>query len=217
MNPLTSAKSAIGILAIALVLTYRTTASSPEDIPMTMDAQMRAAEEAQRKDPAWKPALEQITQIQVGKNRNPGSVHNYCLNTDGNILACCGGKTEHGTEPAEIRVFSPEGKQVATWPLEETPQAICVAGKGEIFVAGGGRIIELDQKGKVVASAASPVANEPVVLGEAVEEMLKEMSRMNNGAKFDINAQRKQMKEQLEARRANVTGIAVTERDVFVC
>ena len=89
--------------------------------------------------------------------------------------------------------------------------------KGEIFVAGGGQIVRLDQKGKIVASAVSPVANEPVVIGEAIEEMLKEMSRQNNGRNFDINAERRRMKEQLEARRSNVTGIAVSERDLFVC
>src|ERR1039458_8517900 len=67
-------------------------AAEPEDIPMDYNAEMRAAQEAQRKDPAWRPKYQEIALIQVGKHGKGGSLHNYCLNTNGDILACCGGK-----------------------------------------------------------------------------------------------------------------------------
>lgn len=188
---------------------------------MSYEDEMKAAAEARRKDPAWKPVFPEIAQIKIGKSAKGGSVHNYCVNTDGNLLACCGGKfvrvldeqsgkTEDITEKAEIRVFSPEGKLTATWPVEKKLQTICVARSGAVFAAGSGMILRLDQGGKVMASAPSPVANEPVVIGEDIKKMLKEMNRSND-------AERKKMKDQLEKRRANFTGIAVTDQDVFVC
>lgn len=119
------------------------------------------------------------------------------------------GKTENVSEPCEIRVFSPDGKQVAAWPVENKLQAICVDRTGAIFGAGSGSIVRLDQDGKVVASATSPGNNEPVVISEEVEKMLKEMKRQND-------TERKKMKDQLERRRAEFTGIAVTYQDVFV-
>jgi hypothetical protein len=196
-------------------------AAATGNTPMDENAQIRAAEEALAKDPAWKPKYREIALIQVVKNSRGGSLHNYCLNTNGDILACCGGKfvrtvnedtgkTKDVSEPAEIRVLTPMGKPIVSWPMEEKVQAICVGRDGAIFAAGSGRILRLDQTGKVIASAASPVANEPVVMGQDIEEMLKSMHK-------DNDAERNTMKKQLERRRADFTGIAVTDRDVFVC
>ncbi len=195
--------------------------AAPEDIPMDYNAEMRAAEEAQHKNPAWKPKYQEIALIQVVKNGKGGSLHNYCLNTNGDILAACGGKfarvvdeqqgkTQDVSEPAEIRVISPAGNPIASWPMEQKVQAICVGHDGSIFAAGSGRILRLDQAGKVIASAVSPVADVPVVMGPDIDEMLKEMRQ-------DNPTQRRKMKEQLERRRADFTGIAVTDQDVFVC
>lgn len=191
-----------------------------EDIPMAPDAEERAAEAARKKDPNWKPALQEVAQIKIGKGNKGGSVHNYCLDASGNILACCGGKfqrivdasrgeTEEAKEPAEVRTYSPDGKLLKRWPLESKPQAICVAPDGSIFVAGDGRVVRLDQTGKVVASAPSPVAAEAVEVGEEIQEMLKGDGRLN---KKELQL----MKETLERRRTEITGIAATAKDVFI-
>ena len=196
-------------------------AAEPQDIPMDSNAEMQAAMAAQRKDPAWKPKYQEIALIQVGKRGKGGSLHNYCLNTNGNILACCGGKfvrmldeqqgrTQNVSDPAEIRVFSATGNPIASWPMDQKLQAICVGRDGAIFAAGSGRILRLDQTGKVIASAVSPVADAPIVMGPDIEVMLKQMHR-------DNDTERRKMKEQLQQRRADFTGIAVTDQDVFVC
>jgi len=196
-------------------------AAAPEDTPMDYNAEMRAAEAAQRNDPEWKPKYEEIALIQVNKHSKGGSLHNYCLNTNGDILACCGGKftrvvdeqqgkSEAVSEKAEIRVFSPAGNLVTSWPMEQMVQAICVSRDGAIFAAGSGRIVRLDQTGKVIASAVSPVADAPIVMGDDINQMLKDMHQ-------DNETQRRQMKANLEQRRADFTGIAVTDQDVFVC
>src|ERR1017187_6151000 len=196
-------------------------AAEPGDVAMDYNAEMRAAQEAQRKDPAWKPKYQEIALIQVMKRGKGGSLHNYCLNTNGNILACCGGnfvrmldeqqgKTQNVSEPAEIRVFSPTGNPIASWPVEQKLQAICVGRDGAIFAAGSGRILRLDQSGKVIASAVSPVADAPVVMGPDIDVMLKQMRR-------DNDTERRKMKDQLERRRDDFTGIAVTDQDAFGC
>jgi hypothetical protein len=94
-------------------------------------------------------------------------------------------------------------------PLEIQPGAIAVAKDGSIFVAGGGRILKLNATGEVLASAASPVADAAVSLNKEVIEML-EQSGQSSKEQLD------QMKASLTARRGEVTGLAVTERDVFM-
>lgn len=209
------------VLGSALALgSWAPRACSQEDIPMAPDVEERAAEAARKKDPAWKPALRELTTIKIGKSNHGGSVHNYCLDPQGNILACCGGsfnrildasqgRTESASEPAEVRVYSPDGRQLRRWPLEAKPQAICVAPDGSIFVAGGGRVVRLDSEGKVLASVPTPVASEAVEVGDEIKEMLKSDGRLNK-------TELKRMKEMLEQRRQEVTGIAVTAQDVFV-
>jgi hypothetical protein len=177
-----------------------------------------ATEEALRKNPAWKPTHREAPMIQVGKRGFSGSLHNYCLNLDGNILACCGGKywrvSEAGkrtevTEPSEVRVYGPEGKVIERWPLESMPQAIAVRKDGTIYVAGDGRVLKLDAHGKVLASAPTPVAGTAVSIGKDLESTLKGQNRLN---KQEIE----QTKKYLEGRRKDVTGLAVTDQDVFV-
>lgn len=68
---------------------------------------------------------------------------NFCLNAEGDILACYG---------AGVRVYSPRGELLKTLPLEIRPTAICREADGSIFVAGDGRLLKPDAAGKVLAS-----------------------------------------------------------------
>jgi len=100
-----------------------------------------------------------------------------------------------------------------TLPLDIKPEAICVAGDGSIFAAGDGKILKLDQSGKVIASADSPVAREAVVMDKEVEDMVKDTAKQTRSSYKDQLAK---MKTSLENRRSNVTGLAVTDQDVFM-
>src|SRR6267378_2326336 len=106
------------------------------------DAEQRAAAAAREKDPAWKPFCDEVGLIQIGDSKKPGTLKNFCLNSEGNILACFG---------AGIRVYSPKGELLKTLPLEIKPGAICAAKDGSVFVAGDGRLLKLDATGKVLA------------------------------------------------------------------
>jgi hypothetical protein len=138
--------------------------------------------------------------IQIGDKKKPGTLRNFCLDAEGNILACFG---------KAIRVYSPKGELLKTLPLEIQPDAICVAKDGSIFAAGDGRVLKLDATGKALASAASPIANDPVVITKEIEEMLKQSGR-------PIKEERERMLTSLEKRRTDVAGLAATEQDVFM-
>lgn len=177
--------------------------------------QQGAAEQARAKDPAWKPSCVEVGLIQVGDDKRPGSLKNFCLNAEGNILACFAPVQGEEQRPSEaepkpgIRVYSPAGELLRTLPLEIRPGAICVAEGGNIFVAGDGRLLKLDAAGKVLVSAVSPVAVEPVVVSKEMQEMLKESGRSNT-------EEVERLKGSMERRRRDVTGLAVTAQDVFV-
>ena len=189
--------------------------SEAEEMMSGYDAEQRAAAASRAKDKAWQPSCKQISLIQVGDSRNPGALKNFCLNKEGNILACFAGtgKASDPKNASGIRVYSPAGELLKTLPLEIKPEAVCVAGDGTIFAAGEGRLLKLDESGKVIASAASPVAKETVVMGQEVEDMVKEMTKQTKRSFKDELAR---MKTSLENRRSTVTGLAVTEQDVFM-
>jgi hypothetical protein len=179
----------------------------------SFQAQERAAATARAKDPAWKPSCQEVGLIQIGDSQRPGALRNFCLNADGNILACFAPNDTGGTSGADsspaVRVYSPAGERLKTLPLEIKPGAIAVAKDGSIFVAGDGQVLKLDAAGKVLARAASPVAHEPVVIGKEIEEMLKESGR-------PIQEELERMRISLEQRRSEVTGLAVTDQDLFL-
>src|SRR5882672_7229342 len=167
------------------------------------EAEQRAAAAAREKDVAWKPSCSEVALLQIGDSKKPGALKNFCLNAEGNLLACF---VPDGTGPKNapgIRIYSPKGELLKTMPLEIKPGAICVAKDGSIFVAGDGRVLKLDAAGKVLASAESPVAKETVTISKETEEMVNQMVKQT---KRPVKEELARMKTSLEQRRADVTG-----------
>jgi hypothetical protein len=208
------------IVALAALLTanfsgvLNSRAATQEDEATKMmqsyEQEQRAAEAARGKDAAWKPSCKEVNLIQIGS-----ALKNFCLNHDGNILACYAGNgsSSNSKNACGLRVYSPKGELLETMPLEIKPDAVCVAKDGSIFAAGEGRLLKLDATGKVLASTESPVAKLPVAINKEVEDMVKEMAKQT---KRPFKDQLAEMKAQLEKRRGEVTGLAVTEQDVFM-
>ena len=195
-----------------MVVTSRAAADDDESAMVTqVDEKVAAA--ARAKDPAWKPACTEAGLIQIGDKQHQGSLRNFCLNAKGNILACYAptniSKSVRDADQSGIRVYSPAGKLLQSFPLDIKPTAISVAEDGSIFVGGDGRLLKLNAEGKVLASIESPVAHEPVVITKEVQDMIKETRR-------PFQDEMARMKTSLELRRGNVTGLAVTDRDVFM-
>jgi hypothetical protein len=104
-----------------------------------------------------------------GCPRRPGALRNFCLNAEGNLLACFAPNDSAGTSGATqapaVRVYSPAGKLLKSLALEIKPGAISVAKDGSIFVAGDGQLLKLDATGQLLANAASPVATGGRIFG----------------------------------------------------
>lgn len=171
---------------------------------LAADPTERAEEAARAKDKAWKPATEQVATIDVGEGKPPGTLKNFCLDAEGKVLACYA---------SSIRVYSPEGKLLKTLPLEIRPGAVCVGKDGAIFAAGEGKLVKLDAEGKVTASAASPVAAEPVVISKELENSIAEQAKMTRRSAAEV---KQQMQTSLEGRRKEVNGLAAMGDDVFM-
>lgn len=170
-----------------------------------------------RSDPAWKPACEEVGVIHVAKGQTAGVLKNFCLNAAGHLLVCYApptatlkdGDGEAAAEGPAIRVYSPAGELLDTWPTEMRPSAICAAKDGTIYVGGEGRVLKLDANGKVLASVASPVANLPVDMGPEMLELLDPNLRSRP-------EELEKLRANLERRRGDVTGLSVTDQDVFM-
>jgi hypothetical protein len=80
-------------------------------------------------------------------------------------------------------------------------------------VAGDGRVQKLDAAGKVLATATSPVADEAVTISKEIEDMVLEQSKQTKRPFKEALAN---MKTSLERRRSEVTGLTVTDKDVFM-
>lgn len=176
--------------------------------------QRKKQEEAavRAKDPAWKPQFQETARIQVGNPSKGGSLKNYCLAPDGNVLACWAPKESKSSDPAGIRVYSPKGLYLKTFPLEIKPTAVA-ATKDHIFVAGEGALLKLDSTGRVLARAESPIVSVPLEIGEDVEAMIKDSAKRKGKS---IESERRRMRNRLAERRGTVTGLAATDQDVFL-
>ncbi|MCA9016566.1 MAG: hypothetical protein KDA77_14635, partial [Planctomycetaceae bacterium] len=96
---------------------------------------------------------EQIAVIEVGSKLIPGMrINTFCLDKAGNLLAAC------GSGPGEIRVFNPDGKLLETWNVPIAPDAINVDQDGTIYVAGSGKLLKLDDAGKILMTKEAPHA-----------------------------------------------------------
>lgn len=203
----------LGALAGALALAGLTVGCQwPESETTHRDyeEQLRAEARARAADPKWKPATERVAMIQAGiKGHRSNEVHNFCLHTNGQLLVCWGNRAAATKDPdASIRVLSPEGNLVASWPVPSTPQAIGVAADGTVYVGGGGQVHKFDAQGKLLASVETPVARQAVDLGKAALQKL--LGRILS------EADQAQYRNSLVRRKLAVTGIAVSGSDVFV-
>lgn len=203
-----------GIAGPGVVLCQAAETESSAQLAAAMSSyekQQAAEAKARAKDSQWKPACDEVGKIQVGNIKKPGALRNFCLNAEGNLLACYA--PESKKPESGIRVYSPKGELLKTLPLEIEPSAICVAKDGSIFVGGSGKLLKLDAAGKILATVDSPVAKVPTKLSAEIEKMLKEsLGDSNEG----LEKQKERMLQSLENRRSDVTGVAVTDQDVFM-
>jgi hypothetical protein len=111
-----------------------TLAASSKDVEEAAEsglgAEERAVAVARGKDPAWKPSCAEVGLIQIGDSKQPGALKNFCLNAEGNILACFvpndAANSSAGKNAPAIRVYSPKGELLKTLPIEIKAGVIAV-------------------------------------------------------------------------------------------
>jgi hypothetical protein len=74
-------------------------------------------------------------------------------------------------------------------------------------------VLKLDADGKVLASAASPVADKPVKLTKEMEDGLEQNAQLT---KRSVDQVRRETLTYLENRRKEVNGLAATDEEVFM-
>lgn len=131
--------------------------------------------------------------ISPAHDGQPIALNTFCLDTEGNILACVGGDTVSYVPSADgsvdtktvkaaklVQKYSPEGKLLQEIELDFKPTAINVAADGSVFVAGLGRVAHLSKEGKVIVVADSPhlgdVEEMRAKATKAAEEQMKMMT-----------------------------------------
>lgn len=120
---------------------------------------------------------------------NEANVHlvGYCLDVDGNLLAACSGK-----ETQEIRVFTPAGKRLKTWPLSITPLQIASAPNGHVYVAGQESILVLDSDGQELWARDCPY------LEQAKAEFELEKAKLETEIKASVEQQLLRFRSRLD-------------------
>jgi len=96
-----------------------------------------------------RPTHMQVGRLCESRETKAASLSCFCLNADGNILAC-------DESARAVRVVSPDDKLVTTWALPFAPQAVRKGENGLTVVGGEGQVALLDTEGKVVASRTLP-------------------------------------------------------------
>ncbi|MFA5193403.1 MAG: hypothetical protein WC740_22060 [Verrucomicrobiia bacterium] len=97
------------------------------------------------------PTHQQTAKIGVSSATKATRLCHFCLNPDGDILAC----DESG---GVVRVISPTDQLKATWRMPFPPQAIAVRGDGSCIVTGATKVVLVSRDGKELKTADLPVA-----------------------------------------------------------
>jgi sugar lactone lactonase YvrE len=92
------------------------------------------------------PTHKEVEGIGLTSEPNFGNLTTFCMDRDGNLLAC-------DSKVNEIKQISPSGKPLAKWKLEFGPNAIHACPDDTIYVAGKGKVAKLDKTGKVLKIA----------------------------------------------------------------
>ncbi|WCJ59596.1 hypothetical protein NXS98_00325 [Fontisphaera persica] len=185
--------------------------------------QARKLEKARNADSAWKPKYKEEKPIKV--TVKGGSVNNFCLSRDGQLLVCVGLSEVKDKGVCELQVLTPSGKLVKKVPLPFNPQAVCTDDQGFIYVGGGGKLCKLSSEHKILEEKPVPALQVPAEeqnkwkaqMKEELQRLRKEYAEMNpHLPKADLERMLQEAQKSVEKRRGDVTGLAVVGRDLFV-
>lgn len=114
-------------------------------------------------------------------------------------------------ESPTIRVYDSAGELTAEWKLPVPPEAINVGPKGDIFVAGQGKLLRLDGEGGITLERETPNMATAAQAARGIHQrvMDKRTKSLTDKAQLEIKIFKKRLAD-LQKR------IAVLDRDLFI-
>jgi sugar lactone lactonase YvrE len=180
-------------------------------------------------DPRFTATHEQVGTIAIPLGEQKAAIHSFCLDSQGQLLATCGGERvvsrrstegiqiETVKEPSGVCVIRPDGDLLDRWPLKMAPQAINVAPNGLVFCGGEGKLVKLSTTGSVLLEADAPnVAELPPLEPEDAGSQQGEDSQRglsDEERQTRIESLRKQLRHELDELRALHTRVRGRQLD----
>ena len=128
----------------------------------------------------------------------------FAVDADGRVLAGV------AAEKPMIRVYDPSGERTAEWKLPIPPEAINVGPKGDVFVAGQGVLLKLDDTGVIALEKPSPnMATAADAAADIKKRVLdKRAQLLSTKLQAEVNLYKKRLAEMEQK-------IADLDRDLF--
>lgn len=122
----------------------------------------------------------------------PVQLNTFCLDKDGNVLACVGGDSVQyvlnadGSQqvktistPQQLQVYSPDGALLRAVDLPFKPTALNTAADGSIFVAGVGKVAHVSADGQLLTTVDSPHIGDMDSFRQRIEDAAKKQMEEN--------------------------------------
>lgn len=156
---------------------------------------------------------EQSAVIKVGgEDAAPNSLHTFCLNSKGELLAGI------GAGPGEIQFYSPQGELLRSWPVPVKPEAINLNEAGELLIAGDGELLKLNDAGEIILRVEAPHAAAAKSGSEKMREQIVTQLKSRTAAYANmVNVYQKQIdtiseKDEEDQTAAETTRLAALKR-----
>jgi len=128
----------------------------------------------------------------------------FAVDEAGRVLAGVAGETPL------IRVYDPAGQRIADWKLPIPPEAINVGPKGDVFVAGQGKLLRLDKQGATTLERDSP---NMAIAAEAAEGIHKRVQdRLSKTQANKLQSEIRLFKRRLAEMEQKIADV---DRDLF--
>ena len=153
-------------LGVGIVLLAGITSGQGQQSLWSQIAGVFTGSQAPKKSPGTHQFTGTIAITAGGQNVE---IHTFCVDKKGRLLVASGGTQfvhkrlpsgeytmEQVEMPSSIHVFSADGKEEAVWRIDVTPQALAVGPDNSVYAAGMGKVVRLDESGKVLKMIESP-------------------------------------------------------------
>jgi len=163
-----------------------------------------AAEETKSTKATAEPTHEKLTAVKV-QGKNGHGIQTLCADSQGRVLALVAASRYFDSTvkntASEVRVLSPDGKQVESWTVPFHAQSLNVGPDGTVFVAGDGKVARFDRAGKELGQIELPHIAEQLKDKEGMRKKAEEQIKLQKDSFEQARKQFTAQKEKLEKKK----------------